>query len=329
MHNKAAGSVNYISGPGYRYEDFEPMIDSIKQHFDSILNELNIFTPEGKPVEIQLGLHVTNPDKISATAERISKDEAKYQVNMSAGLAYHVWLVSRAFASEVDYFPWLKKVKIIDKSLSKIGRKNILADYAYYLISYCIILHEISHVVLGHCDYLADSMRFDTLDEFDDNPNTFTKAELKVRYAFEAEADRQAGEFAASFFDLSLGKTGLGGHIRFPSRAQVHEFFIYSTSAVFALIQQLTTRNNGIHPEPNKRQYILTSSYLKYLEDYHPLEYHAQKDRLIQVMLKAGRDFGITGADDPLTVAHTAIDLISVDGIKKDIDIKSKQHLFK
>ncbi|MBJ6903574.1 hypothetical protein, partial [Vibrio cholerae] len=93
------------------------MIDSIKQHFDSILNELNIFTPEGKPVEIQLGLHVTNPDKISATAERISKDEAKYQVNMSAGLAYHVWLVSRAFASEVDYFPWLKKVKIIDKSL--------------------------------------------------------------------------------------------------------------------------------------------------------------------------------------------------------------------
>ncbi|MUK79138.1 hypothetical protein GNP84_19895 [Aliivibrio fischeri] len=326
MRVKPEGTVNYIRGCGYSYEEFEPLIGSIDEHFQSFINTLDIMTPDGKKVKISLFLDVFNPEKVSATAKRVSKDNAEYRVDMSAGLAYQVWVASQIFASDVDYFSWWKKVKIIDKSQSKVGKKQILADFAYYIGSYYIILHEISHIILGHCDYIADEMRFDSLDEFGTNEKELTSKELEIRYAFEAEADRQAGEFVAAFFNLSLGKYGLGNHIRFPSRSHVHEFFIYSISAVFALIQQLTGERSGIHPEPKKRQYIVASAYQKYLEDYHKNEIEALNEKFIHIMADSGKDLGIKGAGDLLEIARTALSLIRIDDIKKEISIKSYQH---
>ncbi len=325
MRVKPENVVNYISGCGYRYEDFEPLIGSIDEHIQSFINTLDITTPDGKPVTINLYLDVFNPERVSATARRVSKSDAEYRVDMSAGLAYHVWVASQVFASDVDYFTWCKKVKIVDKSLSKAGRKQLLADFAYYIGSYYIILHEVAHILLGHCDYVADEMRFESLDEFGSNPNELSEKELEIRYAFEAEADRQAGEFVAAFFDLSLGKHGLGKHIRFPSRTHVHEFFVYAISTVFALIQQLTNGSKGIHPEPRKRQYIIASSYQKYLEDNYPNEFKALNDKFIHMMINAGKALGIQGADDLFEVANTAFSLMSVDDTKKEIDIISYQ----
>ena len=325
MRVKPENVVNYISGCGYRYEDFEPLIGSIDEHFQSVINTLDITTPDGKPVTINLYLDIWNPERVSATARRVSKKHAEYRVDMSAGLAYQVWVASQTFASDVDYFPWCKKVKIVDQSLSKAGRKQLLADFAYYIGSYYIILHEVAHILLGHCDYVVDEMSFESLDEFGSEPRELSEKELKIRYAFEAEADRQAGEFVAAFFDLSLGKHGLGNHIRFPSRTHVHEFFVYAVSAVFVLIQQLTNKKKGVHPEPRKRQYILASSYQKYLEDYHPDEFKALYDKFIHMMTNAGKDLGIHGAGDLLEVANTALSLMSVDETKKEIGISSYQ----
>ncbi len=93
---------------------------------------------------------------------RISKDSASYQIRMSAGFSYHVWLTSRAFESEFDYLPWIKQLKINDKLQRKLGRKRILSDFAYFIGCYYILLHEVSHVILGHCDYLQEEMGFDS-----------------------------------------------------------------------------------------------------------------------------------------------------------------------
>src|SRR5699024_9571531 len=128
-----------------------------------------------------------------AYAKRTNRDDRSYEVRMTAGLSYHVWLASRVFAMDYDFFPWLKKCKIVDPSFRKLGRKGIVADFAYYISNYYILLHEISHVVLGHCDFIHDEMGLDVLDEFNSNDKCFSVDEVRVRRAFEAEADRQAG----------------------------------------------------------------------------------------------------------------------------------------
>lgn len=318
--------IIYISGPGYSYESFEPLTSKIGSHFDDILGKLKITRPDGKPVHIELHVEAGNPETVSAKARRVSSDPYIYEIRMTAGLSYHVWLASRALACEHDFMPWSRHIKINDKEQRKLGRKHLLADYAYFVGSYYILLHEISHVVLGHCDYVRDEMGFDSLDEFDGEPKKLTPEQVRIRKAFEAEADRQAGTFLAMFFDSSLGKNRLGEKLQFPSRKHAYEFYVLSITLVFVLLQQLTQRKGEIHPKPNERQYIVTSSLEKYLKIHHPGECDLLMQHATLSAMDAGKKTGLVGAWNVGDVVKSAVGLMFVDDVIKETGIRRFQH---
>ncbi|WP_141243740.1 hypothetical protein [Pseudomonas indica] len=318
--------VLYIGGPGYSYERFLPLIDGVQEHFDELLSRLKISTPHGDPVEIRLNVEAATHDKIRAYARRVG-NIPEYEIKMTAGLSYHLWLASRALASDVNYLPWIAQCKIKDSAQRKRGRREILADYAYHISTYMVLLHEISHVVLGHCDYVKDVMGFESLDEFQDEQKMMTQEEIKVRRAFEAEADRQAGEFLAGFFDSSLGEGGLGGHITFPSRRHAYEFYVYCVTLAFVLIQQLSQRKGVVHPLPNERQYIIVSAISGYMKIHKPEEMDCIQKHATASMIKAASKMGLIDADDLMVVINSALSLGFVDDVIKETGIRRFQHV--
>jgi hypothetical protein len=246
---------------------------------------------------------------------------------MTAGLSYQIWLISRAFLSGANYLPWIKNIKLEDKVHKKSGRKSMIADYAFYLSSYFILLHEISHVVLGHCDFVKDEMGFDALNEYEDEikKEEIPEYDIKIRHAFEVEADRQAGEFLVGFFEESLGKGGLGKKIKFPSKKHAYEFYTYTITLICVLIQQLGLRRGNIHPKPNVRQYIILSSVKEYFDKVGFPDHKVITDNIVLKMLEAAKKTGLLDAESPKQMIFNAILLGEVDDIKKDINIKDYQ----
>lgn len=318
--------ILYIGGPGYSYEHFLPLIDGIQEHFDELLSRLKISTPRGEPVEIRLNVEAATHDQIRAHAKRVGNIPT-YEIKMTAGLSYHLWLASRALASDVNYLPWIAQCKIKDNTQRKRGRREILADYAYHMSTYMVLLHEISHVVLGHCDYVKDVMGFESLDEFQDEQKVMTQEEIRVRRAFEAEADRQAGEFLAGFFDSSLGESGVGEHITFPSRRHAYEFYVYCVTLAFVLIQQLSQRKGVIHPLPNERQYIIVSAISGYMKIHKPGEMDFIQKHATTSMIKAASKMGLIDGDDLMAIINSAFSLNFVDDVIKETGIKGFQHV--
>ncbi len=94
-----------IQAPGYNGEIFAERVDQIKDHFNRILSILNISTPSGNPISIELNIDWANPEKNSAYAERLSKETARYYIRMNAGLSYKLCLVASTFASEYQLLP--------------------------------------------------------------------------------------------------------------------------------------------------------------------------------------------------------------------------------
>lgn len=323
---KTKNPVIYIGGPGYSREQFEPLIASIGEHLDEFLRTISITAPDGKPTTIELFVEASTHEATKAYAKRVSREKRIYEVRMTAGLSYNIWLASRAFATTYDFFPWLNQCKIMDASLRKSGRREIVADFAYYISSYYILLHEISHVILGHCDYVQDEMGLESLDEFSDELRPLTDEEVRTRRAFEAEADRQAGEFLVAFFENSLGDDGLGVHLRFPSRKCVYEFYAYAITSVFVLLQQLTQRKGLIHPKPNERQYILISSLAKYFQLHQKEQFNLVQRHAYMAMLQAGEKMGLIGSYNVADVMNNALALSWVDDVVNETGIRKYQH---
>jgi len=118
--------VFYISGPGYSYEHFAPLIDQISEDFTEILKKLKITTRDKKPVEIKLFIETTTPDKVRAFAVRISKNPRVYEVRMTAGLSYNLWLASRVFESDMKTLNWIKKLRLLIQNKEKLVKKLFL-----------------------------------------------------------------------------------------------------------------------------------------------------------------------------------------------------------
>lgn len=319
--------IFFIQPPEYDIERFGCLPDQIQDHFNRILSFLKISTSSGKSIDIKLKIDAVDPECIKAQATRITKDSPAYEIMMKAGLSYYVWTGSRAFAiPEYDILPWVEECKINDKRLEKLGKKRALADYAFYIGTYYIVLHEISHVLLGHLDYLNDAMKLNHLSEFQDEKRQYSFEEIRIRKALEAEADRQAGELMMVFFEKSLGISGLGGYLLFPSRIRAYEFYVYAITAVFRVLQDLTQRKGVIHPKPNERLYLLIAALSKYfsqnLADQHDEIYlHAVKS-----CLEAGKKFLVIDSFEPLTVMLNAHNLSFVDDVIRETNIRSYQH---
>lgn len=223
----------------------------------------------------------------------------------------------------------MKKIKLTKKELRKYGRKKLLADFAYHLSSYCILLHEISHIVLGHTDYIRDSLKIEMLDEFGTDKNELSLEQLEILFAFEAEADRQAGEFLTGFFEHALGDSGLGDELTFPNLRCAYEFYIYVLTSICVLIQQLTNRKKGVHPLPNERQYILQSSVASYLSIHKPKIANPINTHIAFSAMNAAKKMGLVDGWEVQTVVSNAIKFQEIDEVINKNNIREFQHSVK
>lgn len=317
--------VIYIGGPGYDYnfyQGFDPVLSGISDHFKNIIQHLQLKTRDGRAVSIELAVTASDPDNIEAFA----KPEvvgSSYRIVLSAGLSYHLWLASRFVLTDHEFFSWVANCKVLKRKGSP-SRKERLADFSFYITVYYILLHELAHIALGHCDYFSQTLGLE-VSEFDKRNLSLTEEQLRISRGLEAEADRQAGEWLMVFFEGALGPDGRGIDIKFPSRSAVYEFYTYTITSIFVLLQQLTQRKGKRHPLPNERQYIVLSSVDTYLKRYRPSERNILFPKVGLLMSSAGKRMGLLGAQSPFETASSALSMMYVDDVICETNIRSFQ----
>jgi hypothetical protein len=322
-----------IQDSGYNYSHFDGFADYTQQFFNEVLKGLNICTPCGKKVDIGIKIDIFNPEKeFKAASERILKTDTShvYEIRINTKILHYVRMYCNTFAiPNYNIIPWMNECSIGEKYREKNSSvKEMCVEYASMLCVYGILYHELSHIILGHNDYLEDVMGLNSLDELNDEKNQFTQDEILIRKAFEAEADRQSSQWLVAFFDNTLTSSKLGGFLNFPSRLHAFEFYIYAVSIIFRIIQDLTCRRSLIHPTPNERLLTFLFSLNKYLETHRMEEQHAIYNHAMKSSLNAGKKLTIENTHEPLHIILNAENLNFVDEVAENIGIGKYQLIF-
>lgn len=314
--------IIYIGGPGYDpafYQVFEPMLSSVSEHFESIISRLPLVTAAGTQFTVDLQVRADNPEEIYAYAQAIAP-QREYRIALSAGLAYHIWLASRFVLADFPFFRWLDKVRL-SGAFRGMGKKEALSHFSFFICSYSVLLHELAHIVLGHCDYMHSTSRL-PVSEFDATSRVLTEHELSVSRALEADADRQAGEWLMVFFESSLGDNGRGQGVEFPSRVAVYEFYTYAVTSLFVVLQQLTEGKAQKHPTPNQRQYAALIGVDLYFSKFGVQHRKLLFAKVQEYMWRASALLGLRGNEDRFKLAETAVSMVFVDSVLNGIEIR-------
>ncbi len=183
MDKKDSKKLFIIQPPG-DVQYFDPGFMEIKKNLNKILSYLKITNPYGKSTSIKYKFLME--EQYIANARKEKKDTATYEITMSDGFARYFWITSSSFLfDEINLLPWIDECKINNELFKskeqKLSKKEMIAKYAYDIISYCVILHEFSHIILGHLDYLNDVMRLNCLSEFQEEKRDYSLEEIKIR----------------------------------------------------------------------------------------------------------------------------------------------------
>lgn len=182
--------------------------------------------------------------------------------------------------------------------------------------------------MLGHCDYVKEHLGVDGVSEHVDNSQCLNEENIRIRKAFEAEADRQAGQWLVGFFENALGNDGRGIDFLFPRRVDVYEFFSYVITSVFVMLQQVATNGkNNIHPLPNQRQFILLSAIDDYLQKKELGKNEISKELCVVNMYNSAKNLGLAGVSSPIDIVTAGFDLVFVDDVISETKIRKYQHV--
>jgi hypothetical protein len=327
INDKNKKILYIVDPPDWIYEFFEPLIPPVQDRLNRLLNNLKITAPSGEITKIKLDIDMSNPEDIRAYAQKSKESPYNYEIRIGAKFSYCLWTVSRTFSlPELNILPWLDECKIDDPRLENQTAGEILANLAFSVCLYCVVSHEISHIILGHIDYLNEAMKLEQLNELQDEKEKYSSEEIIIRKSFEAEADRQAGEFLMIFFEQILGIKDFGGYFIFPSRVRAYEFYTYAITTMFRMFQDLSERKGVIHPKPNERLHILIAVLSKYLIQNLPNERDEIYLHVLHSSIEASGKLLLVGSSDLLDVASNAYNLAFVDNVIKDKNFRKYQH---
>ncbi|MVF14451.1 hypothetical protein FT643_20140 [Ketobacter sp. MCCC 1A13808] len=76
--SKKGNPIIYIGGPGYSYEDFEPLIGSLDEHIKEVLSVLKSENYQGVASNIRMVVDVFNPEKVGAFAKTVDIGNGTY-----------------------------------------------------------------------------------------------------------------------------------------------------------------------------------------------------------------------------------------------------------
>lgn len=247
-----------------------------------LLAGLVLHQPDGERVTVMLELdEFAFGRKAFKQAQAAPLGKSKYKISIGVGLIIQLSVIARSIAADETQLRGRTKSRLLQKDVRGDGREKALADFVFHFMVTFIVWHEVSHILLGHIDWLQHSTGLGIINEFSVEPmpdNEFTR-----RQTLEADADRQAAIFTASTIDNAAEKNL---YLRYMSRTDLFYDIGYIHGALFGFLDAIDGRpaeNRRLHPKADIRLGVALGFVLDYLNKIYP-----QSARLLHQQVIAG-----------------------------------------
>ena len=306
-------SFSFVDPSDLSPEAFIPLLSNVRSRFRKIFGGMRIYTPSGKQVKIEIKFQKSDLKNLSGNVDRISKDPAVYRITYNTALLYHLLVASQRIidSHHNKLLIYSGECNFNNREVEVLRAKTLKA--ALWLSIDFVILHEFSHVFLGHIDYSYDEEQF-------------TSDEISIRKVFEADADRHAGKLLIAFFDLSLNTSNLQSDLLFSSRLSAYGFYTYLITSMFGVFQDLDKQGDDTHPRSNERMYIVIDRLLRYCKEHYPLEHDSICFHVLASTLLASKEFAVTDAIDFSKMVEHINNLKFFDEMIENTKIRRYEH---
>lgn len=262
---KKSGKIVYanISLKGLTLEIATRRKDEAMQTIRKVLNGLILHHPKGEKVFVEVELDdfaLGKPIFKQASAAPVSP--GRYKISIGVGLITQLSVIARAIAADRNELRGRTKTQLLRKDVRNTGREDALADFVFHFMLCFVLWHEVSHVALGHLDWLQQKTGLNIINEFGYEPmpdNIFTQLQ-----SLEADADRQAALWTASMIDHAAQTNPF---LRYTSRADLFYDVGYIYGALFGFLDSVDSRpdvSKRKHPKANIRLAVA----LAFVENY-------------------------------------------------------------
>ena len=206
--------------------------------------------------------------KCFATASASKTGPSKFKIKLGVGLIAQLRVIAMAIAADKSVLKGRTKTRLLSKDCRHLGREKAIGDFVFHFMVSFIFWHEVSHIALGHLDWLSGNGKFSALDEFGEF--NLTDQECLERRVLEGDADRQAAKWTAGIIDYALNANP---YLRYPSIADTLFDVGYIFGALFSFLDSIDAvkpENRIIHPRAQIRMGIALSFVEDFLEKYYP-----------------------------------------------------------
>ena len=192
---------------------------------------------------------------------KVTKREDLYLIEIYVGLIERLYMFAEKVITEhLEMF-------FGDRKLYE-TQKYFFKDFLFMTWINFIILHEWSHILCGHLDYLkikginiieANNTVF-WEDDYTNNENNIEFDNLELKRIFELEADSKASTFILAYFIEKLSQ--YNNILRIDSLNEIWKHYYYILSFLFNFLDDLRDKSKAeiysTHPTPLKRLVTMT-----------------------------------------------------------------------
>lgn len=232
---------------------------------EKILQGLTLHLPTGEKVSVQVELDdfaIGTPIFKQASAAPLGKGQ--YKISLGVGLLVQLSVIARGVAADKNALKGRTKTQLLRQDVRTAGRESALGDFVFHFMLCFIVWHEVSHIALGHLDWLNKKVGLNIINEFGYEPmpeNIFTQLQT-----LEADADRQASLWCTSTIEYAAKYNPF---LKYTSRGDLFYDIGYIFGALFGFLDAVDARpdeSKRKHPKANIRLGVALAFVLDYLK---------------------------------------------------------------
>jgi hypothetical protein len=253
-------------------------------HFQALLTNIQFVDVHGKEIKIAVeveGTDIRSNYFFNACAKK--DNQGGYKVIIGAGLLARLDALASAINNGSQRLKGAKNSKLVtqDKSL-KLNRQKALSDFSFHYMLDLVFWHEVSHIALGHIDYLINVGN--AQEYLESSVGALTTQEIKVRRALEADADRQAAIWSTKTYEYSLNTNKF---LRYQNKKDAYYDFGYLIGAMFQFFESFHNNQSPevrFHPKAQERMSVM----LEFLKDSLDSIYNSKIGEVLKQSAIAG-----------------------------------------
>ncbi len=242
-------------------KDLLEIIDDIQSDFDIYIDNEEVKKAYRKAINIKLEVKYIEGYDYHKEKAKVTKREDLYLIEIYVGLIERLYMFAEKVITEhLEMF-------FGDRKLYE-TQKYFFKDFLFMTWINFIILHEWSHILCGHLDYLkikginiieANNTVF-WEDDYTNNENNIEFDNLELKRIFELEADSKASTFILAYFIEKLSQ--YNNILRIDSLNEIWKHYYYILSFLFNFLDDLRDKSKAeiysTHPTPLKRLVTMT-----------------------------------------------------------------------